>query len=104
MPTPENDVLETVLVHCWESALRRQQIDVHDNFFAVGGHSLVAMRIAHRLRKIFGSEVDYQLVLESLTVAALAQNLRDSGIPASDLDQASRAYVITHGLAAEESA
>jgi aryl carrier-like protein len=104
MPTPENDVLETVLVHCWEAALRRQQIDVHDNFFALGGHSLVAMRIAHRLRSIYRVEVDYQLVLESLTVAALAQNLRDSGIPASDLDQAGRAYLLTHGVAARQSA
>ena len=46
MPTPEDDVLETVLVHCWESALRRGPIDVHDNFFAIGGHSLAAMKIA----------------------------------------------------------
>lgn len=92
------DVLETVLVHCWESALRHQPIGVHDNFFAMGGHSLAAMRIAHQLRKIFGVPVDYGLVLECLTIAALAQGLRDWGIPASELDRAGRAYMLAHGL------
>jgi hypothetical protein len=108
MSVPENgahhDVLETVLVHCWESALRRRPIGVHDSFFAVGGHSLAAMRIAHRLRKIFSVPVDYVLVLECLTVAALAQGLRDSGIPPSELDRAGRAYLLTHGLAVPDSA
>jgi hypothetical protein len=102
MPAPENDILETVLVHCWESALRRQEIDVHDNFYAVGGHSLAAMRIAHKLRNIFSVQVDYLLVLESLTVSALARSLRAT--TASDLDSAGRAYLVTHGLTAGESA
>jgi hypothetical protein len=104
MPTPEDDVLETVLVHCWETALRRGPIDVHDNFFAIGGHSLAAMRIAHRLRNILGIEVPYMLVLEGLTVAALARNLRELGTSAADLDRAGRAYLLTHGVAVGESA
>lgn len=108
MSVPENgthrDVLETVLVHCWESALRHQPIGVRDNFFAIGGHSLAAMRIAHRLRNIFNVPVDYILVLESLTIAALAQSLQDCGNPASELDRAGRAYLLEHGLAVPDPA
>lgn len=96
MATPEDDVLEAVLVHCWETALRRRPIDVHDDFYALGGHSLVAMKIAHRLRSIFGHEVPYLAVLESRTIAALAGNLRSLGAPAADLDRAGRAYLDTH--------
>ncbi|MFI6468606.1 acyl carrier protein [Streptomyces sp. NPDC050528] len=94
----QRDVLETVLVHCWESALRHQPIDVHDNFFAMGGHSLVAMRVAHRLRRTFGVPVDYVMVLERPTVAALAQGLRDSGFATPEVDRAGREYLLTHGL------
>jgi len=96
------DVLETVLVHCWESALRHQPIDVHDNFFAVGGHSLIAMRIAHRLQRTFGVEVDYVTVLERPTVAALAQSLRDSGFATAEADHAGREYLHAHGLPAPD--
>ncbi|GAA4466722.1 phosphopantetheine-binding protein [Phytohabitans houttuyneae] len=96
----QRDVLEVVLVHCWESTLRKKPIGVDDNFFALGGHSLAAMRVATRLRKSLGVTVDYGMVLEHLTVAALARALRDSGVPSSELDRAGHAYVAEHGLAA----
>jgi aryl carrier-like protein len=92
-------VLETVLVHCWESTLRHEPIGPHDNFFAMGGHSLVAMRIANRLRKAFGVPLDYVLVLERPTIAALAHSLRESGLAADELDRAGREYLVAHGLA-----
>jgi len=105
MPVPEHgsqDVVETVLVHFWESALRRRPIGRNDNFFALGGHSLTAMRIASRLRTIFGVQVTYAVVLEFLTVAALAQGLRNCDIPASELERAGREYLRQHGLDAPD--
>lgn len=106
MSVPQNgahgDVLESVLLHCWESALRHQPIGVHDNFFAIGGHSLVAMRIANRLRKTFGVPVDYVVVLEHPTVAALAQGLRDSGFATPEVERAGREYLHTHGVPVPE--
>ncbi|WUH99907.1 phosphopantetheine-binding protein [Spirillospora sp. NBC_00431] len=102
MSVPQNgahrDVLETLLVHCWESALRQRPIDVHDDFFALAGHSLVAMRIAHRLEKALGVPVEYVLVLEHPTIAELARSLRDSGVPASELERAGREYLLTLGV------
>ncbi|MGW2052085.1 phosphopantetheine-binding protein [Streptomyces sp. NPDC001858] len=98
----QRDVLETVLVHCWESALRHEPIDVHDDFFAMGGHSLVAMRIAHRLRRTFDAPVDYVMVLERPTVAGLAQGLRDCGFTTPEVDRAGREYLLTHGLPAPD--
>ena len=106
MSVPQNDayrdVLEAVLVHCWESALRHQPIDVHDDFFALGGHSLVAMRIAHRLQRAFGVRVDYVLVLEGPTVAELAQSLRDSDFPTPELERTGREYLLANGLPVPE--
>jgi aryl carrier-like protein len=78
--------------------LRHEPIDVHDNFFAIGGHSIVAMRIAHRLRRTFGVPVDYVMLLERPTVAALAEGLRDSGYVTPEVDRAGREYLLMHGL------
>ncbi|MFC6017991.1 phosphopantetheine-binding protein [Plantactinospora solaniradicis] len=100
------EVLEAVLVHCWESALRRRPIGVDDNFYAVGGHSLTAIRIAHRITDAFGVEVEYLMVLESGTIAVLAQGLveraAEAGVTVSELSEAGRAYLLKRGVAAAE--
>lgn len=94
----QRDVLEVLLVHCWESALRRTPIGVEDNFFALGGHSLAAMRVAGRLRKILDVPVDYVMVLENPTVASFAAALRAGGVAAAELDRAGRAYLAEHDI------
>jgi aryl carrier-like protein len=96
----QSDLLEAVLVHCWETMLRQRPIGVDDNFFALGGHSLLAMRVAGRLRQSLGVTIDYATVLENLTIAALARELRGRDVPAAELDRASRAYLSEHGLTA----
>src|SRR4051794_16703845 len=95
---PPRDVLEAVIVHCWESVLRHRPIGVEDNFFALGGHSLPAMRVAGRLRTSLGVPIDYAMVLENLTVASLARALRDSGVAPSQLDEAGRVYLSENGI------
>jgi acyl carrier protein len=96
------DVLETVLTHCWETALRREPISPEDNFFELGGHSLVAMRIVHKLRRVFGVPVDYVLVLECPTVATLARHLREAGFVTPETDGAGRAYLHAQGVVAPD--
>ncbi|NUR47005.1 MAG: amino acid adenylation domain-containing protein [Hamadaea sp.] len=48
---------------------------VHDNFFALGGHSLLVGRLALRLRTEFGVDVPLPAIYRAPTVAALAQLL-----------------------------
>ncbi|PRY45203.1 non-ribosomal peptide synthetase [Umezawaea tangerina] len=50
-------------------------IGVHDNFFAAGGHSILATRLAHRLTTTLGTAVPLRLVFDHPTVAELARNL-----------------------------
>ncbi|MFI6350928.1 amino acid adenylation domain-containing protein [Streptomyces sp. NPDC050560] len=54
-----------------------------DEFFARGGHSLLAAQLAARLRRATGREVPLRRVLDLRTVAALAHWL-DSAAPAQD--------------------
>jgi thioesterase domain-containing protein/acyl carrier protein len=73
---PPRDELELALVQLWEEILERRPIGVRDDFFALGGHSLVAVRIAGAIRQRLGREIAIADVLEAPTVEALAQRLR----------------------------
>jgi acyl-coenzyme A synthetase/AMP-(fatty) acid ligase len=71
------DEIEEILANMWQEVLHLDQIGVQDNFFAVGGHSLVIARVMMRVRALFRVEVPLRsfFALESPTIAGLAQLL-----------------------------
>lgn len=68
---PTNET-ETVVASVWEAVLGVSPIGIHDDFFALGGHSLAAAQIAGRVGEAFGIEVAVVAVFESPTVAELS--------------------------------
>jgi amino acid adenylation domain-containing protein len=70
------DRLESELVELWQQLLGVQPIGVLDDFFALGGSSLSAMRLVARLRTSHQVELTVRSVFECPTVAALAEGLR----------------------------
>jgi amino acid adenylation domain-containing protein len=74
--------VEQVLAGIWEEVLERQRVGVEDDFFALGGHSLVAAQVTSRVLKAFSVELPLRVLFERPTVAALAaevERLRGSG-------------------------
>src|SRR5436305_9404685 len=74
--------VEQVLAGIWEEVLERQRVGVEDDFFALGGHSLVAAQVTSRVLQAFSVELPLRLLFERPTVAALAAavgRLRGSG-------------------------
>ncbi len=63
---------EELLVGLWESLIGYSPIGVTDNFFDVGGHSLLAMQIATRIQEATGRECTVRTLLDHPTVAQLA--------------------------------
>ncbi|WP_332775456.1 amino acid adenylation domain-containing protein [Polaromonas sp.] len=49
------------------------------SFFALGGHSLAAVRLVAQLREVFGTDVNLKAVFESPTVAGLSARVHESG-------------------------
>ncbi|HEX7242004.1 MAG TPA: amino acid adenylation domain-containing protein, partial [Longimicrobiaceae bacterium] len=56
----------------WEELLLIGQIGVHDDFFSLGGHSILATQILGRLRETLRAEVTLRQVFENPTIAGLA--------------------------------
>jgi amino acid adenylation domain-containing protein len=61
-----------LLAGVWRDLLGVERVGAGDNFFALGGHSLVATRLASRLRSLFGVELPLAAIFEEPTLEALA--------------------------------
>jgi acyl carrier protein len=55
--------------------LKADRIGVHDNFFDIGGHSLLAMQVIARVREAFQIEMRVRHLFEAPTLGALAQRI-----------------------------
>lgn len=74
-------VMEENLVCCFQEILEiKQTVGIHDNFFSLGGHSLMAVRLVG----LIDSKLQYQILLKDIfdypTVATLANRLVHGGI------------------------
>lgn len=69
---PDGD-LERRVAAIWEGLLKLEGIGAEDNFFDLGGNSLLAMQVIARLRKEFLVEVSIRALFDDPTIAALAR-------------------------------
>jgi amino acid adenylation domain-containing protein len=67
--------VEEVVAKVWAEVLGVDQVGVHDNFFALGGHSLQATQVISRLQDAFELELPLRHLFESPTVAGLAKKM-----------------------------
>jgi amino acid adenylation domain-containing protein len=77
---PARDQLELQLVEIWEKALNIQPIGIDDNFFDLGGHSLIALQLFFQIEKIWGKQLSWGTLFESPTIAKIADLIRQEDI------------------------
>jgi thioesterase domain-containing protein len=92
---PPRNTLERQLADIWAEALGLERVGVHDNFFALGGDSLLTIRVVHLARQA-GLALTPTELFEGQTIAALAQasrmtdgadaNAMRAGVSSSGLD------------------
>jgi nonribosomal peptide synthetase protein BlmIV len=56
---------ERAVAAIWKEVLQIPEVDVHDDFFALGGASLAAMQIASRIRAVFDIPFSHGAVLDA---------------------------------------
>jgi aryl carrier-like protein len=71
---PQNE-LEQLIAGLWQEVLFVEAIDRHDNFFDLGGHSLLLMKVNLKLKHHCGKEISLVEMFKYPTIAALADFL-----------------------------
>src|SRR6185312_11949685 len=70
--------IETKLAEVWAEVLHLEKVGRHDNFFDMGGHSLLAVTLIERMRRN-GFKVDVRSLFSTPTLAELAATVDASG-------------------------
>lgn len=70
------DEMERNLASIWEEILGIQSVGVRDDFFELGGNSLLAMRMFTRIQKMLGKNLPASMLLQASNVEQLAHVLR----------------------------
>ena len=70
---------EQVIADAWRDVLAVGQVGAHDNFFDLGGDSLLITQVLSRLRPALDREISIIDLFRYPTVSALAQHLKDRG-------------------------
>jgi len=68
--------LEEVLAGVWAELLSIERVGVHDNFFALGGHSLLVTQLLARLLTMFKTELPLIAVFQCPTIAEFAEAVK----------------------------
>ncbi|HKG15027.1 MAG TPA: amino acid adenylation domain-containing protein [Pyrinomonadaceae bacterium] len=67
--------LERVIAKLWQELLAVERVGIHDNFFDLGGHSLLIIRMRGRLQETLRREIAVVELFKYPTVSALARHL-----------------------------
>ncbi len=74
---PPSTPAEEVLAAMWTEILGINKIGIYDNFFQIGGHSLLAIQLVSRIRENFGLEITVRHLFQSPTIASIIDVMSD---------------------------
>jgi acyl carrier protein len=74
---------EKTIAAIWQDVLGLPQVGTTDNFFDLGGHSLLVVQVQRRLREVCGREVSITDMFRLPTIRALAAHVGGHEAPAN---------------------
>ena len=74
--TAPKSPFEQKLVSIWEEILNLKRVGTNDNFFRVGGHSILATRLIHQISATFDVELSLGTIYDFPTIACLAKEIK----------------------------
>ncbi len=75
---PPKSQLEQLIAGVWQAVLGLPQVGTRDNFFDLGGSSLMIVQVQRRLQDAVGRELSVTTLFQYPTIAALANHLNSS--------------------------
>ena len=75
---------EQQLAEIWCEVLERERVGVHDNFFDLGGDSLLATQLRTRINQSFSIELPLRTLLQGATIAQLADQVEEIAVASID--------------------
>jgi len=76
--TPPRTDVEQQMVRAWQEVLNLDKVGIHDNFFDLGGNSLLLLRAYNRLEHLFNQDEMGIEFFKYPTIASLAYYLRNN--------------------------
>jgi FkbH-like protein len=73
--TPRDEI-EFKLKQIWERVLGIESLDLRDDFFALGGHSMLAVRLFAEIEKTLGKKLTLSTLFQASTIEQLASVIR----------------------------
>ena len=73
---PESEI-ERKLAAFWTELLGVDKIGVHDSFFDIGGHSLIAVRLFRMIKQAYAVDLPISVLFEAPTIAACARLIEE---------------------------
>jgi len=67
--------MEQQIAKLWQEVLHLEQVGIHDNFFDLGGHSLLVLTVNNKLRGILQRDISVVTMFQNPTIYSLAQYL-----------------------------
>jgi AMP-binding enzyme C-terminal domain/AMP-binding enzyme/Phosphopantetheine attachment site len=90
---PRNE-LEKLVAKVWQETLQLDQVGVHDNFFDLGGHSLLMLRIQGKVRTLFNRDLSIVEMFRYPTISSMAQLLGSEPPKQQSLEESAHRAVI----------
>lgn len=78
------DHIELRLYQIWKGLLLQPAISIRDNFFDIGGTSISAIKLAHRIKAEFNMELPLHDILRYSSIEAMAGRLRQTEATSSN--------------------
>ncbi|MFI6478620.1 amino acid adenylation domain-containing protein [Nonomuraea sp. NPDC050663] len=86
-PVPPRTPVEKSIAGIWAELLGRDQVGVTDDFFGLGGHSLLVTKLALRVEEEYGVQVPLRRWFDATTVEEQALVVLEASLAGLDLDE-----------------
>jgi amino acid adenylation domain-containing protein/FkbH-like protein/non-ribosomal peptide synthase protein (TIGR01720 family) len=81
---PPQTEMEIAIASVWQNMFGLERISVEENFFDLGGHSMLLIQMHGRLRELLKTEFSIVTLLEHPSIGSLARHLQQAAAPAAN--------------------